>query len=436
MRGFMLFWLGQFVSILGTGMTQFVLTVWAWQTSGEVTALGLIVFFSLLPGILIGPLAGVLVDRWPRKAVLAGSDAFAAGITGVLWLLFALDQLAIWHLYLAAAAAGAAQAFQLPAMSASVALMVPARHLTRANALLGLAGSASLIIAPGLAGALLTVLSLGHIMLIDIVTFAFGTLTLLGIAIPRPPRHADHAAGQGRLHAALFGFRYVAARPGLLGLAALFFVFFASEGFGTPAIAPMILVRSDENELTLGLVRSLMAGGGLAGGLVLSLWGGPKRRIHGVLAGLGLASLGRICLGLGRDPRIWGVGAFAQSFFIPIVASSDEAIWQVRVAPEVQGRVFAARRVLLLLPYPLVLLVAGPLTDHVFEPAMRSDGLLGGAFGWLVGTGPGAGMALVIVLSGVVGGIVGLGGYLVRPIRRVDKDELPAHPAAAPPQAR
>ena len=198
-------------------------------------------------------------------------------------------------------------------------------------------------------------------------------------------------------------------------------------------MAPMILARTGNNELILGTVQSALGVGGLVGGLVMAGWGGPKRRIHGVLLGfIGTNLLGMVPLGLGQGVVVWSAAAFVLFFFIPLINGSNQALWQAKVAPDVQGRVFATRRLIAQISGPLGMLIAGPLADQVFEPAMQGDTRMSALFGPVFGTGPGAGMALLIVIVGILGITAGLVGYAVRAIRRVDT-LLPDHDAATLP---
>jgi hypothetical protein len=174
--------------------------------------------------------------------------------------------------------------------------------------------------------------------------------------------------------------------------------------------------------------------GGVAGGLLLSAWGGPKRKIHGVLLGMAMSSVtGTILLGIGQDLAVWSLGAFFSTFLMPIINGSSQAIWQAKVAPDVQGRVFSVRRLIAQVSAPLAILLSGPLADHVFEPAMMAGGSLVYSFGSLVGTGSGAGMSLMFVLTGIFGVFVSLVGYLFPEIRDVehilpDHDAVPVSP--------
>ena len=191
----------------------------------------------------------------------------------------------------------------------------------------------------------------------------------------------------------------------------------------------MILARTNSNSIVFGSVQTAGAIGGVVGGLAMSAWGGPKKKVHGVLAGWAASGLlGLFLIGLGRSFPLWAVGSFFATFFIPLVNSSNQAIWQSKVAPDLQGRVFAIRRLIAWFVNPLATLIAGPLADFALEPAMRQGGALTGTFGWLSGIGPGAGMALIIMFAGIAAMFVGLGGYTV-PVVRQAEDLLPDHDA-------
>jgi len=165
--------------------------------------------------------------------------------------------------------------------------------------------------------------------------------------------------------------------------------------------------------------------GGVLGSVVMTIWGGPKRRIHGIIGGeILLNLLGWVLVGLGRNGYVWSLAAFLGFFFLPIVNGSRQAIWQAKVAPELQGRVFAARLFIAQMAMPLGTLLAGPSADNLFEPAMMPEGSLATTFGSLVGTGPGAGMSLMLVIAGFLGVVTGLGAYSFRVIRDAE-DILP-----------
>jgi MFS family permease len=429
MAGFTLIWAGQFISFIGTGMTRFATTVWAYQITGEATALALVGFFGFAPLIIMTPFAGALVDRWNRKLVTALAD-LGAGLTTVgLLILFLMGNLQVWHLMVAGAVAGIFESFQFPAFSASMSLMLKKKEYGRANGMLSLAESASGIVAPLLAGILLPLVGLGGIMAVDIVTFSLAVLAVFLVFIPQPPRTASGEEAQGNLlREAVYGFKYIWKRASLLGLQSLFFFsnfFFTMSTILLPAY---ILARTSNNTALLGTVQAAMGVGGVAGGLLMSTWGGPQRRIHGLLIGfMGSSLLGQALMGTGQSLPVWLTAGFLMLAFLPFINGSNQAIWQAKVAPDVQGRVFSARRLIAQVTIPLGMLAGGLLADNVFEPLMMAPtGGLPLALTGLVGSGPGAGMGLLFVITGVLGTIVGAAGYLVPPIRYAE-DLLPDH---------
>jgi predicted MFS family arabinose efflux permease len=325
---------------------------------------------------------------------------------------------------------GLFQSFQWPAYSAAITVMLPKEQYSRANGMMSLAESGSNIFAPLLAAAILGVIGLGGVLFIDIATFLFAITTLALIYVPQPAVTEEGMQGRGNLvQEAVYGFRYILKRPSLLGLQTIFMLgnFFSTVTF--VLLAPMILSRTGNNELVYGSINSAGAVGGVVGGLLMSAWGGPKRLVHGVLAGWVVVSLtDGILMGLGRSLPVWIAASFLAALCNPVINGSNQAIWQAKVAPDVQGRVFSIRRLIAWFVTPLATLVAGPLADFVLEPSMRPGGALTATFGWLVGEGPGAGMALMFIFCGVLAALVGLGGYLVPAIRNVETI-LPDHDA-------
>lgn len=422
MRGFTLIWLGQLVSLLGTGMTRFALTIWAYQETGSATALTLVAFFSFGPLVLLSPVAGALVDRWNRKLVVMISDFVAGSATILLLLLYLSGNLQIWHLYALGALAGAFEAFQFPAFSAAMTMMLKKEQYGRANGMLSTAESASAVAAPILGGLLLTLLGIGGIMIIDIVTFLVAVSAVLLVHIPQPATTEIGAQAKSSLwRESLFGFQYIWARPSLLGMQMIFFLANFFGGYTWVLLAPMVLARTGSNELALGTVQSMLGLGGLVGGIVMSLWGGPKARVHGVLLGMvGNFLLGSLIVGVGNSVLWWSAGAFFAMFFIPILNGSNQAIWQSKVPPDVQGRVFATRRLIAQITGPVAMLSAGPLADRLFEPAMQVGSQWASLFGGLVGTGPGAGIALLFVLTSIVGAAGALIGYMIPAVRNIE----------------
>jgi DHA3 family macrolide efflux protein-like MFS transporter len=434
MRTFLIVWAGQLVSLLGSRMTRFALIIWAYQQTGDATTLALLGFFSYLPIVLVSPFAGVWVDRLDRRKVMILADSGAVLTTAGLLILYASGNLAIWHLYLAEGLSGFFDAFQSPAYIAASSLLVPKAHYGRASGLRSLALNAADVIAPAFAGLLLGLIGIQGVMVLDVITFfaAFGTLLVVRFPAPPVRPEMDPLKRASMREQLTFGFRYIYARKGLLGLLLIYTcinLFAALTYFGV--MPAMILTRSGGDELALATVQGALGAAGVLGGIVVSLGGLPKRRIHAALGATAISFMGDFLFAVGRDVPVWVVAAIVASFFIPILLAGERAIWQTKVPPDVQGRVFAAQSMVRMGMMPLGYLLAGPLADRLFEPAMQPSGALAGIFGGLVGTGPGAGMGAMFLFTCIGGTLLCLSGYAIRPVRRVELD-LPDFDAEDP----
>jgi DHA3 family macrolide efflux protein-like MFS transporter len=386
----------------------------------------------IAPFLLISPFAGAMVDRYNRKLMMMVSDLVAVTATLAILILQATGRLQFWHLYVAVVVQGLGSSFQWPAYLAAISLMVPKEQYGRANGMMSLIDSGPGVFAPILAGALLPFIGLTGILLADVATFFLAIGALLLVTVPQPETTAEGEAGRGSLrHEAAYGFRYIFARRPLLALLSTILLLNLVQGLsGGALLAPMILSRTGDNSVALGAVESAWAIGGVLGGLLMSAWGGPKRRIRGMLLGWMVFTLfGQVLLGLGRGLVLWipAVAIAAMSF--PVSQGCSNAIWQAKVAPDVQGRVFSARRFIAWFVDPISPIMAAALADLVTEPAMQSQSWLSGTFGWLVGTGPGSGMALQYILSGVGWIAIIAVASFIPVIQRVE-DLLPDHEQA------
>lgn len=422
-------WASQFLSVLGSALTRFGVIIWAYEQTGSATSLSLLSFFATLPYVLISPLAGALVDRWDRRKVMIFSDLAAAAVTVGLLGLYRGGDLQIWHLYLSEALISLFGAFQDPALESSVSLLVPSRQLTRANGMLAVATNGSRIFAPVLGGLLVNLIGLGGIMSIDLLTCLAATGVLAFLIIPRPSVVQTGApSGRKFREDMAFGFRYIQSHPGLRGILLIFCginLFAALTYFGV--MPAMILSRSGGNEMALSVVQAVLGAGGVVGGLLISAFGGPKNRVNGFLFTTGISFLmGDFLFAVGRSLPVWLLAALVSSIFIPYIVSCYQALWQSLVPADVQGRVFATKNMLQVGSMPLAYLVAGPLADRFFEPAMQPGGSLVGFFGPLVGSGPGAGMGLMFVCTCILGVTISVLGYLSPSIRGLEKPDEPA----------
>jgi hypothetical protein len=198
-------------------------------------------------------------------------------------------------------------------------------------------------------------------------------------------------------------------------------------GLMNPLIAPMLLDMTGPD--MLGYLASIVGLGMLVGTLVMSAWGGPRQRIHGVLGFLALGGLFIALLGMRPLIPLMAFAGFSMMFTMPIVNGSSQAIWQSKVAPDVQGRVFAVRRMIAWSTMPLAYLIAGPLADRIFRPLLLEGGALADSVGLVIGVGPGRGTGLMFILIGFMCILVSLAGYLNPRVRNVELELPDAMPA-------
>ena len=427
--------MGQLVSILGSGLTSFAVGVRIYETSGSITQFSLFYIINFLPMTLLAPLAGALVDRWDRRRAMLLSDLGAGASTLLLWGMLVADDAGVWtlhtwHLYIPLLLSAVFDTLRWPAYYATTSLLVPKQHLGRANGMVELANGASQIVTPVLAGALMRPIGLQGIILIDLVTFVFAVGTLLAVRFPRPAPSVKTVGKPSLAQEIAVGWSFIRARPGLIRLMALVTLYFSVNAMVTLLITPLVLSFADMK--TLGMVASIAGTGMLAGALVMSAWGGPRRRVRGVL---GFNLLAAVALLLAALPPSFALTAAAAALFLftfPMLVSCSQAIWQTKVAPDIQGRVFAVRRTLSVVAVTAGTLLAGPLADRVFMPMMMPGGPLAGTVGRVIGVGPGRGIALLLMILGVLVAIASVLAMLSPRLRNLE-DELPdALPAQAP----
>ena len=435
MKGLFIIWLGQIVSGIASSTTSVALPIWIFSLTGSGTAVGLLEFFFFGSYLLFVLFAGVLIDRYNRKMMMLVYDFTSLSAMAILLVLQTSGLVEVWHLYVAAVFQGIGFAFQSPSYSAAITNMVPKKQYMRANGLMSLLNDGPEIFGPLLAGSLFLIVGLEGILAINLLAFVLSIGALLFVDVPSTPQSQDTDASQKRfLKETLYGIRYIFRRPGLLGLQLIFFMgnLFSGIALSVAALFPMILLRTGHDTEAVGIVQSMGALMAVMGGIILTGWGGIKRPIHAILLGWVFSSLfGLTFLGIGQTFLIWLAAIAINSLFEPVVNVSMDTFLQTKIPPDKQGRVFSASDFLSQALIPITPLLAGLFGDRIFEPAMSEGGPLVETFGWLVGTGPGAGFGLLILICGVAGTLVGLSGYLVAEIRNLDK-RMPDYQAPPP----
>jgi MFS transporter, DHA3 family, macrolide efflux protein len=418
---FALVWFGQVVSLMGSGLTAFALGVWVFQVTASTTQYAFITICSRLPAILVAPIAGALIDRWDRRRAMILSDVGAGLCILAVALLYIAGVLQIWHICIALIVNSALSAFQWPAYSAATTMLVSREHYGRAAGMVQTAEALSLIVSPVLGGVLLLTIKLNGIFLVDCATFVFSVLTLLLVRIPAPAKSVGAAGEKSLLREVAYGWRYITSHPGLMAL----MIFFAAANFlsGFILVLTTPLVLAFASPSVLGMVFSVGGIGMLVGGVALSAWGGPRRRIYGVLGFQFLSGLCFVLAGLRPSAALIMAAAFFFFFSATFIAGCSQVIWQSKVPPGLQGRVFAVRRMVAWSSTPLAYLIAGPLAEYVFEPLLAVNGRYAASIGQLIGVGPGRGIGLLFIIMGMLTMLIACAGYFY-PRLRLLEDEV------------
>jgi DHA3 family macrolide efflux protein-like MFS transporter len=406
MAPFFTIWSGQAVSLLGSQLVQFTLIWWLTKSTGSATVLATATLVGMLPQVLLGPVAGALVDRWNRRLVMIVADSLVAlatlGLAGLFWS----GSIQIWHVYLLMFWRSLGEGFHWTAMQASTSLMVPKEHLSRIQGLNQMLNGAMNIGSAPLGALLLAVLPMQSILMIDIATAAVAITTLFIVTIPQPERRTEPEKEPGK--ASLWadmraGFDYVRTWSGLvmiLVMATLINLLL------TPASSLMPILVTGHfagQALQLAWMESAWGIGVVVGGLTLSAWGGFRRRVITSLSGLLLLGTVMALIGLVPGWAFWLAVflMFVAGFCNPIVNGPLFAVVQAVVAPDMQGRVFTLILSVASAMTPLGLLIAGPTAD------------LFGVQSWYI-------------VGGIITALLGAGAFFVPAILNIEDDQRSA----------
>ncbi len=424
---------GQLVSTLGSGMTRFGLGLWVLsdEVGGSAADYTTMLFAAILPLGVASLFVGPLIDRWNRRWVMIFANAGASAPTIIVALLYFSDSLEIWHLYIALVANGVASAFILPALDASTPMLMPQDQLGRAAGVTQMLQSFEIILAPVLAVPLFLGLGLGAVFVVDFVTFGISIFVLGLSVVPQPVRMLQEA-GSSVWAEFRFGVTYLKERPPFLML--MFFVstsMLILPGIGYALATPLSLAISDE--AGAAAVLTCFGVGSLVAGVLLAAWGGPARRMNGILGSMILAGVGGVITGVSESLVVTAAGVFIIGASFVFAIGLNRVIWQVKAAPEVLGRVFALRVLIGVVAQSTGIIVAGPLADGVFEPLLVEGGALAGSIGEIIGVGEGRGMGFMYILAGLTLAAFAILSFIVRPIWRLE-DALPDQPSQVDPE--
>jgi len=385
MQRFLPLWIGQLVSLLGSGLVQFALVWYLTQQTGSAVVLATATLVALIPDVFLGPFAGALVDRWNRKRVMIIADGSVALATLGLVILFWTGAIQVWHIYVALFIRSLGGIFHWPAMQASTSLMVPEGQLARLSGLNQAVRGALNIAAPPLGALLMTLVPMYGVLAVDIFTAAIAIGILIFITVPQPAGHTETEVTPKQLFKDVAaGARYMARWPGalqLVGMAALINFVLAPSG----TLMPLLVTKELGGGVWhLGALDSAMGIGIVIGGLLLGLWGGFKRKVYTSL--FGIVGIGVSVMVLASAPvsmfAIAVIGVVLMGMMGPIANGPLQAMMQAKVAPNMQGRVFTLISALCTAMMPLSMVVAAPVAEWL---GVRSWYWLGGILTVLAG---------------------------------------------------
>lgn len=433
MRTFYTLIITQAFSAIGTMMTSLALGIWLFTETGSATPLMIVAFCMTLPNMLLRSFAGVFADRWDRRKVMVVSDAAQALPTLLLVISFASGNIALWQIYIATLVQAFFGMFQGPAFMSSMTLLVPEQQRDRANALMGISGPLAGLIAPVIAGLLYVVVGVAGIMLIDLVTFLISAGVLMLVKIPQPERSREGQQASGSMWKELRGsFRFLWARPQYLRLI-LFFTFLNLVIAGPSRLSPAYIIAITGSEAAVGIVAAAFNLGVMVGAMGFTALGGSRSRVRTILLGFMIVGFWVTVHGMMRSVPLLAFSAFLITLPLVAAGSSMNALNQVKVPPDMQGRVFSMIWQIMDVTQPISMLLTGPLIDRVLEPAVGTAHW--GIFAPLVGSQQGSGMGLLYIISG----LLLMGGCLlfyVQPKIRTLETDLPGYdpvPASAAP---
>jgi len=409
-RPFFTIFTGQVFSILGSGLVQFALVWWLTQTTHSAAVLASATMAAILPEIFLGPFAGALVDRWNRRLVMIVADSSIALVTVFLAVLFWAGVVQPWHVFGILFLRSLGGVFHYNAMQASTSLMVPEKHLSRIQGINQTLHGILNIATPPLGALLMGLVPLYAVVSVDVITAAMAVTPLLFIPIPQPIRKdaVEAVTPAVLLRDVRGGLCYVTAWPGLV---AILLMAMAINFLFNPAamLLPLLVTNHFNGDVWhLGIIESGWGVGVVLGAVLLSVWGGFKRKVLTSMCGLIGMGAGALMVGL-SPASAFGmavVGYAIAGFMNPITNGPLMAFLQSRVAPDMQGRVFSLISSASMAMMPLGTLAAAPVADRLGVPA------------WFIAAG--------VVTAGM-----GVLGFFIPVIANIERD-MPPLSAAAP----
>ena len=404
-NNFIVFWLGQSISQLGSGMTSFALLIWVYKQTNSAMSVSLMTFFLYLPYIVVSIFAGAFIDSHKKKKIMLWADSIAALCS--LWVLILLlyGRLEIWHIYIVNGIIGFMNSFQSPAEAVAIGMIVPKENYAKANGMRSFSDSLIMVVTPVMAGFISSFCSLEGVILVDLITFVFAYITLLFlISIPEELKEMSENR-KNILYGWKDGLIFLKDHRGILYIiismsAMNFFSRLTYENI----LSPMLLAKSGGDDTILGMVNGILGVGGIIGGLIVSLKKLTTDNLKLIYFSAAFSFLfGDILMGIGRSGLEWSIAAIAASMPIPFISVGQNMIMYNTIPEQIQGRVFAVRNAVQYCTIPAGILLGGFLADYVFEPFMHSGHVLTLYLQKIVGNGAGSGMSVMFLCTGILG---------------------------------
>lgn len=420
-KKYIIFWLSQSVSHLGSAMTSFALILWAYTQNGSAMSVSLMSFFNYVPYIIVSLFAGTFVDNHSKKKIMLVSDSIAAACSVIVFILSIGNGLKIFHIYMVNFVIGFMNAFQSPASAVAVGKIVPKEKLAQVSGMNSFSGNLISVMSPVLAAALFSFGGLKVILLIDLLSFIFAFLVLL-IVIKIPEDEHKKAEKTSLFAGCAEGFDYLKHNRGIFTIIiTMALMNFFSRLTYENILSPMILARSGNNSIILGIVNAMMGIGGIVGGIIVTTGKFSKDGIKMIyISAIFSFLLGDVMMGAGRNVIIWSIAGLAASLPIPFINAEQNVILYQRVPDNIQGRIFAVRNAIQFSTIPLGIILGGFLADYVFEPFMMTENGIASVLYILVGNGAGSGMAVMFLCTGLLGSLFSLISYKQSEIRKLE----------------
>ncbi|MDE7415032.1 MAG: MFS transporter [Lachnospiraceae bacterium] len=419
-KKYIVLWLSQSISGLGSSMTGFALVLWAYGQSQSAMSVSLMSFCNYVPYIFLSLFVGGFIDRHKKKTIMLAADSIAAvGSLSVLTLMLT-GNLAIWHIYIVNVIVGATNAFQQPASAVATGRLVPKDKISNVSGMNSFSQNLITVFNPMLAAFFFAVGGLPLILMIDLASFVLAFCVLLFyISIPEQIEEKKH---NSPFEGAAQGFAFLKEERGILYIMlTMALINFFSRLTYENILSPMILARSSGSSMTLGTVNAFMGIGGIVGGIIVSVKKESRRKATAIYVSAALSFLfGDLMMAVGKNVFWWSIAAVAASLPIPFIMANQNTILYRKIPTEMQGRVFAVRNAIQFSTIPVGIILGGYLADYVFEPFMRTGSGLAGTLEKIVGSGVGSGMSAMFLCTGICGFTISMASCFNREIKKLN----------------